>query len=75
MFMLDIEYDSNKLVGMDNAEEKAILRSAVTTLHEAIKKAISLYSYLSKKKGKLFRKACRNIKFYLETDAKVVPKM
>lgn len=42
MFMLDIEYDSNKLVGMDNAEEKAILRSAVTTLHEAIKKAISL---------------------------------
>lgn len=42
MFMLDIEYDSNRLVGMSNSEEKAILRSAVTTLHEAMKKAISL---------------------------------
>ncbi len=42
MFMLDIEYDSNKLVGINNSEEKAILRAAVTTLHEAMKKAISL---------------------------------
>lgn len=42
MFMLDIFYDSTKLVGNNNAEEKSILRVAVTTLHEAIKKAVSL---------------------------------
>ena len=42
MFMLDISYNSNKLVGMRISEERAILRSAVTTLHEAIKKAASL---------------------------------
>jgi len=42
MFMLDISYDSTKLVGNRSAEEKSILRSAVTTLHEAFKKAISL---------------------------------
>lgn len=42
MFMLDISYDSIKLVGNSNAEEKSILRAAVTTLHEAIKKAVSL---------------------------------
>lgn len=42
MFMLDIEYDSNRLVGISNSEEKAILRASVTTLHEAMKKAISL---------------------------------
>ncbi|RRJ63326.1 DEAD/DEAH box helicase [Paenibacillus oralis] len=42
MFMLDISYDSIKLVGNSNAEEKGILRAAVTTLHEAIKKAVSL---------------------------------
>ncbi len=42
MFMLDIEYDSNRLVGNRNQKEKAILRAAVTTLHEAIKKAASL---------------------------------
>lgn len=42
MFMLDIAYDSNKLVGMRTSEERSILRSAVTTLHEAIKKAASL---------------------------------
>ncbi len=42
MFMLDIFYDSSKLVGMRTSEERAILRSAVTTLHEAIKKAASL---------------------------------
>ena len=42
MFMLDIAYDSNKLVSMRTSEERAILRSAVTTLHEAIKKAASL---------------------------------
>lgn len=42
MFMLDIFYDSAKLVGNKNAEEKSILRAAVTTLHEAIKKAVSL---------------------------------
>lgn len=42
MFMLDISYNSNKLVGMRTSEERAILRTAVTTLHEAIKKAASL---------------------------------
>ncbi|CUH95395.1 hypothetical protein P22_1465 [Propionispora sp. 2/2-37] len=42
MFMLDISYDSAILVGNKNAEEKSILRAAVTTLHEAIKKAVSL---------------------------------
>ncbi|TCL62319.1 helicase-like protein [Hydrogenispora ethanolica] len=42
MFMLDISYDSAKLVGNKNVEEKSILRAAVTTLHEALKKAVSL---------------------------------
>lgn len=42
MFMLDISYDSTRLVGNSSAEEKSILRAAVTTLHEALKKAISL---------------------------------
>lgn len=42
MFMLDISYDSVRLVGSGNAEEKSILRAAVTTLHEALKKAVSL---------------------------------
>jgi ATP-dependent helicase YprA (DUF1998 family) len=40
--MLDISYDSKRLVGNKTAEEKSILRAAVTTLHEAIKKAVSL---------------------------------
>ncbi len=42
MFMLDIAYDSKRLVGTHNQKEKSILRAAVTTLHEAIKKAASL---------------------------------
>ena len=42
MFMLDISYNSAKLVGNSNAEEKSILRAAVTTLHESLKKAVSL---------------------------------
>lgn len=42
MFMLDISYDSTKLVGNRSAEEKSILRAAITTLHEALKKAASL---------------------------------
>lgn len=42
MFMLDISYDSSKLVGYKSAEEKAILRSAATSMNEAIKKAISI---------------------------------
>lgn len=42
MFMLDISYDSARLVGNRSAEEKSILRAAVTTLHEALKKAVSL---------------------------------
>ena len=42
MFMLDISYDSRKLVSIYDPEEKAILKSAATSLHEAIKKAISL---------------------------------
>lgn len=41
MFMLDISYDNNKLVGRRNAQERLILRTAATTLLEAIKKAIS----------------------------------
>ena len=40
--MLDIEYDSTRLVGTTTQEERVILKAAVTTLHEAIKKAISL---------------------------------
>lgn len=42
MFMLDISYDSMRLVGGGSVEEKSILRAAVTTLHEALKKAVSL---------------------------------
>lgn len=42
MFMLDISYDSAKLVGSSGVDEKSILRAAATTLHEAFKKAISL---------------------------------
>lgn len=42
MFMLDILYDTNLLVSKRDNEEKSILKSAATTLHEAIKKAVSL---------------------------------
>lgn len=42
MFMLDITYDAQKLVSNYDNEEKKILQSAVTTLHEAIKKGVSL---------------------------------
>lgn len=42
MFMLDIKYDAEMLVSRADSEEKNILRSAATTLHEAIKKAVSL---------------------------------
>ena len=42
MFMLDIKYDSEKLVTRFDSEERSILKSAATTLHEAIKKAASL---------------------------------
>ena len=42
MFMLDIKYDSGTLVSRFDSEEKIILKSAATTLHEAIKKAVSL---------------------------------
>lgn len=42
MFMLDINYDTQKLVSRYDNEERTILRSAATTLHEAIKKAVSL---------------------------------
>ena len=42
MFMLDILYDTTKLVGTRTEYERIIMRSAVTTLHEAIKKAVSL---------------------------------
>lgn len=42
MFMLDISYDSTTLVGSNSAEEKSILCSAVTTLHESLKKAVSI---------------------------------
>jgi ATP-dependent helicase YprA (DUF1998 family)/predicted RNA-binding Zn-ribbon protein involved in translation (DUF1610 family) len=42
MFMLDISYNSTELVDNSNIEEKSILNAAVTTLHEALKKAVSL---------------------------------
>ena len=42
MFMLEITYDSTRLVGNGSTEESSILRAAVTTLHEALKKAVSL---------------------------------
>lgn len=42
MFMLDIKYDTDLLVSNRKSDEYAILKSAVTTLHEAIKKAVSL---------------------------------
>lgn len=42
MFMLDIKYDTKELVSKADNEEKNILKSAATTLHEAIKKAVSL---------------------------------
>ena len=42
MFMLDIKYDTQNLVSNFDNEEKNIFRSAATTLHEAIKKAVSL---------------------------------
>ena len=41
MFMLDISYDTKKLVGMKTAQERLILKTAATTLLEAIKKSIS----------------------------------
>lgn len=41
MFMLDILYDDNSLVFRADTEEKNILQAAATTLHEAIKKAVS----------------------------------
>lgn len=42
MFMLDIKYDTLKLVGNGTADEKSILKSAATTMHEALRKAASL---------------------------------
>lgn len=42
MFMLDISYDSTKLVGSGSTEEKCIFQAAMATLHEVLKKAISL---------------------------------
>ncbi len=42
MFMFDISYDSTKLVGNRSAEEKSILRAAATSMHESLKKAISI---------------------------------
>lgn len=42
MFMIDIKYDTEKLVSNSDNEEKTILRSAATTLHEGIKRAVSL---------------------------------
>jgi hypothetical protein len=42
VFMLDVEYDASKLVGLHRPDEKKIFWSAATTLHEALKKSISL---------------------------------
>ena len=41
MFLLDITYDSSKLVGRETAQERIILKSAATTLLEALRKATS----------------------------------
>lgn len=42
MFMLDIAYDTQKLVGNGSSKERAILSAAITTLHEALRKAVAL---------------------------------
>ncbi|AMC93639.1 DEAD/DEAH box helicase [Erysipelothrix larvae] len=42
MFMLDISYDTKKLVGSGRIDEKTILKSAATSLHEVLKKSISI---------------------------------
>jgi ATP-dependent helicase YprA (DUF1998 family) len=42
MFMLEISYDSDRLVGHIDSHEKLIMRSAVITLHEAIRNSISI---------------------------------
>lgn len=42
MFMLDIKYDTTRLVSNKSTQEKILLRIAATTLQEAIKKAVSL---------------------------------
>lgn len=42
MFLLDITYDTSKLVGNKSTQEKILLKIAATTLQEAIKKAVSL---------------------------------
>ena len=41
MFMLDILYDGERLVGRKTAEEKLLLKTAAITLTEAIRKAVS----------------------------------
>ena len=40
--MIDNKYETSKLVGNGTADEKSILRSAATTMHEALRKAVSL---------------------------------
>ncbi|NLW16739.1 MAG: DUF1998 domain-containing protein, partial [Firmicutes bacterium] len=42
MFMLDIAYDPTRLVGSGGTQERSLLRTAATTMHEALKKAISI---------------------------------
>lgn len=42
IFMLDITYDPKKLVSINSSAERNILNSAITTMHEALKKAIAL---------------------------------
>jgi ATP-dependent helicase YprA (DUF1998 family) len=42
MFMLDIVYDSTKLVGNFDNNERPIINAALITLHEVIKKSISI---------------------------------
>jgi len=42
MFMLDIAYDTQKLVGSGGERERAILSAAITTLLEALRKAVAL---------------------------------
>lgn len=42
MFMIDIKYDTSELVGFKDPKERAVLKAAATTLHEAIRKGVSL---------------------------------
>ena len=70
MFMLDITYDSSKLVyGFSYEQEGLLLKNATTTLAEAIKKAISLVfdiDYTEINSGWMFRNDEENEQIHIE---------